>query len=149
MLRVRVCALLLVGLPGLLVARQEAADAVPAEVAEIRFRVTEVRNEAGRLTCGLFDRDDWLKRGMPGAGGHIKDGEALCVFRNVPPGRYGIVAYHDENSNRRLDMNFLRVPKEGICSSNNARGLFRPPRFKKASFDYQGGTLELEARLRY
>ena len=122
-----------------------AADDRP----EIVFRVTGLRSEAGRVECGLYPRDGWRRRGMPGAGGHIRGDEAVCRFRGVPPGRYGIIAFHDENSSRSLDTNFLRVPTEGICTSNGAKGLFGPPRFKKASFDYEGGVLELEARMRY
>ena len=126
-----------------------SAQEASRQVNEIRFRITDVRGSEGRMACGIYSQKGWLKEGQPGAGGHIRDGESVCVFRNVPPGRYGVAAYHDENGNRKLDTNFMRVPKEGICASNDARGVFGPPRFKRASFDYEGGVLELEARLRY
>jgi uncharacterized protein (DUF2141 family) len=66
----------------------------------------------------------------------------------VPKGVYGISAYHDENSNKKLDTNFVGMPTEDYCASRNARGTFGPPSFEDAKFSYAGGTKRLEARMK-
>lgn len=54
---------------------------------------------------------------------------------DLPPGRYAVAAYVDNNRNGRQDKNFLGVPKETYGFSNDARGRFAPPDFAEAAFD--------------
>ncbi len=54
---------------------------------------------------------------------------------DLPPGKYAVAAYVDNNRNGRLDKNFLGVPKEIFGFSNNARGMFGPPDFSAAAFE--------------
>ncbi|MFZ2959604.1 MAG: DUF2141 domain-containing protein [Candidatus Ozemobacteraceae bacterium] len=55
-------------------------------------------------------------------------------FSGIPSGTYGISVLHDENRNRKMDKNWLGLPKEGYGASNNARARFGPPSFKAARF---------------
>ena len=130
-----------------------AEEAPPAAVeAEpgIRIRVTGLRSDDGRLACGLFVEDNWLRAGaVDGKGGEIREGVAECRFPGVEPGAYAVSTFHDENGNGRLDTGFMRIPKEGTAASNNAYRRFGPPRYRDARFDYRGGVLELEAQMRY
>jgi uncharacterized protein (DUF2141 family) len=81
--------------------------------------------------------------------GAIHDGRAVCEFPRLPAGDYAIASYHDENGNGKLDLNFIGIPKEGVASSRNAKGVMGPPKFKDARFTFAGGTLELSARMKY
>lgn len=54
---------------------------------------------------------------------------------DLPPGKYAVAAYVDNNKNARQDKNFLGVPKEIYGFSNNARGKFGPPDFSAAEFE--------------
>ena len=65
----------------------------------------------------------------------IKNRKAEVVFDNIPFGEYAIKLIHDENSNGKMDTNFLGIPKEDYAFSNNARGTFGPPDYAKAKFD--------------
>ena len=56
---------------------------------------------------------------------------------------------HDENSNGKLDRNFVGMPKEGVGASNDAKGSFGPPKFADARFSYKGGPQEPMIHLRY
>ena len=121
-----------------------------AERPGIRIRVSGLRSDDGRLTCGLFVEENWLRAGaVSGKGGEIDDGAAACFFPAVEPGTYAISTYHDENGNGRLDTGFMRIPKEGTAASNDAYRRFGPPRYEDAKFDYPGGVLELTAEMRY
>ena len=37
------------------------------------------------------------------------------VFENVPPGRYAVLAYHDENDNGEMDRRFGMIPTEATA----------------------------------
>jgi uncharacterized protein (DUF2141 family) len=57
------------------------------------------------------------------------------TIADLPPGKYAVAAYVDNNRNGRQDKNFLGVPKESYGFSNDARGRFGPPNFAEAAFD--------------
>ena len=54
---------------------------------------------------------------------------------DLPPGRYAVAAYVDDNRNGRQDKNFLGIPQEIYGFSNDARGTFGPPDFSAAEFE--------------
>jgi uncharacterized protein (DUF2141 family) len=62
------------------------------------------------------------------------------VFSNVNPGRYAAIAFPDENSNGKLDRNFLGLPTEPYGFSNNAQGFLGPPTFGAAAIALVGGN---------
>jgi uncharacterized protein (DUF2141 family) len=125
------------------------APRVQAEEPEsvLEFRTT-TRNAQGVVRCGLFSEKGWLKTPVQGAVASIHDGTALCVFKGVAKGVYGISAFHDANGNGKLDTNFLGIPTEDYCTSRDARGSFGPPKFADAKFSYAGGPMRLSARMK-
>src|SRR5512142_3223010 len=126
------------------------ARAEPSSTAEsntIEF-LTYVRGNQGTVLCGLFAEDGWLKKTVQPARARIVNGRALCVFRHVTPGTYGISAFHDANNNGRLDTNFLGMPTEDYCASRNARGILGPPSFADAKFSYKGKVLRLAVSMK-
>ena len=125
--------------------RAEGDEASSANVIEFRMRL---RGAGGVVRCGLFERNGWLKKVVSSATARPSDGTALCVFNKVRPGTYGISAFHDQNSNGKLDTNFLGMPVEDYCASNNARGMFGPPSFDDSKFVFRGGPKRLEAHLK-
>jgi uncharacterized protein (DUF2141 family) len=59
---------------------------------------------------------------------------AVCEFKEVTPGTYAVIVFHDENQDGKLDKNFLGVPQEGYAASNSVRHLMSAPEFEEASF---------------
>jgi uncharacterized protein (DUF2141 family) len=113
----------------------------------VEFR-TYVREDGGVVRCGLFARDGWLKKPVGADIVKLTGRQALCVFKKIPPGTYGLSAFHDQNNNGKLDTNLLGMPTEDYCASNNARGVLGPPSFSDAKFTFKGGTKRLEARMK-
>jgi uncharacterized protein (DUF2141 family) len=113
----------------------------------IEFR-TRAKSDAGLVVCALFDRSGWLKVPIKPAWAKIKDGRAVCSFKAVRPGTYGISAYHDENKNGKLDTNVFGMPTEDYGASRDARGTFTAPAFDDAKFEYKGGKLAMSAQLK-
>lgn len=125
-----------------------AADEDVSSLNVIEFKTT-TRNANGLVRCGLFNsQKSWLEDTFRASIVKINGREALCIFNKVPKGVYGISAYHDENSNDKLDTNFVGMPIEDYCASRNARNMFGPPSFEDAKFKYDGGTLRLRARMK-
>ena len=58
----------------------------------------------------------------------------------MPPGRLALNVAHDLNGNGRLDMNAMRMPTEPFAFSNNATGMFGPPKFEAAQFEVVAGA---------
>jgi len=121
-----------------------ADDAAPR--ASLEFRMS-LRSDKGVVRCGLFTESGWLKAPVRSAVAGIRAGVALCVFKDVAKGSYGISAFHDENNNGKLDTNLIGLPSEDYCASRDARSSFGPPRFADAKFSYQGGLKRLAARM--
>ena len=61
-------------------------------------------------------------------------GAATMVFTDVAPGEYAIVVVHDKNGDRKMNKNFLGIPKEKGGFSNNAPAKMGPAKFKNAVF---------------
>ncbi len=53
---------------------------------------------------------------------------------DLPEGDYAISLFHDENENKKLDTNFISIPKEAFGFSNNVLGVMGPPSFENAKF---------------
>jgi uncharacterized protein (DUF2141 family) len=54
------------------------------------------------------------------------------TFKEIPAGDYAIAAFHDKNSDGKCNQNFLGIPKEGYCFSNNVKPVFSAPSFNDA-----------------
>jgi len=48
--------------------------------------------------------------------------------------KYVLTVYQDLNKNRKLDKNFLGIPKEPVGASNNPKNFFGPPTYEDCEF---------------
>ena len=58
----------------------------------------------------------------------------------IPHGEYAISLFVDSNGNKRIDKNFLGIPKEQYGFSNNVMGRMSAPTFEQAKFLVAGPT---------
>jgi uncharacterized protein (DUF2141 family) len=79
----------------------------------------------------------------------IVNQQALADFENLPHGEYAVSVYHDENGNKKMDTNFLGIPKEGVGASNNAKGHFGPPKYSDAKFYFNGDQQTITIKIVY
>lgn len=126
-------------------------QAIPTSV--IRVKIDGLHSDKGQVMCALFSSAKDFPRNADNAVARtqsaIAQGKAVCEFNGVVPGRYAVSIFHDENSNGKLDRNFMGIPREGVGASNNAIGHFGPPKFDAAAFTYSGGRLELAIKAVY
>ncbi|WP_068636628.1 DUF2141 domain-containing protein [Thauera butanivorans] len=73
-------------------------------------------------------------------------GELRVEFDGLPPGRYAIMAYHDEDGNGELNRRFGMFPTEGYGLSNNP-SVSGPPAFEDSAFELVSGAAPHEVRI--
>ena len=136
-----------------MLARGVLAQGNSAAPQVIHVEIGGLHNDKGQVVCALFSSaKDFPKHGekaVSHATGDISHGRAACEFSNVAPGRYAVSVFHDENSNGKMDTNFIGIPREGVGASNNAVGHLGPPKFEDAAFTYAGGRLDLRITIAY
>src|SRR5215469_4822160 len=128
-------------------------QATPPQGSVIHVEVVGLRNSKGRVFCALYasaegfpkDNQKAIRRDTSS----ISEKKAVCEFSGIEPGTYAVSVFHDENSNGKLDTNFLGIPREGVGASNNARGHMGPPKFDAAQFQFSGGRLNIKITINY
>lgn len=128
-----------------------AAGTSQASAADLNVVVDAVRSGKGQVKLMLFEREEGFRREDRARQVLVvpaQTGAVTSVFRDLPPGRYAVIAYHDENANNKLDMKFGMFPKEGYGLSNNyiPSG---PPKFNAAAFEVMVAGASSMIRLVY
>ena len=114
--------------------------------------MTGLGSDRGRVVIALldsaeaYDRED---RATRSASPPIQGGRSSVRFEDLPFGTYAVKVYHDENSNEKLDTNWVRMPKEGFGFSNNVMGRFGPPSFDAAKFEFSQPLQRVEIEIRH
>ena len=120
---------------------------------EITFVIENLEHNKGGVIVGFYDAAETFPKKGKSIGGCATKGplvnKTARVVCALNPGVYAAAIYHDENGNKKLDQNFLGIPKEGYAFSNNAKGMMGPPKFKDAVFSVEDEKKEMIIRLDY
>ena len=73
---------------------------------------------------------------------YLEPQDSTQLSTEIPDGEYAIAFFIDANGNKKLDKNFLGIPKEQYGFSNNAMGTLSAPTFKQAKFSVAGNTIQ-------
>lgn len=132
---------------------QAPSAASPAKPhSTITVRIEALRNDKGTVYVSLFDN----KKAFSDNKGAVISGQArpanrsaVVVLDNVAPGRYALSFIHDENDNKKLDTNWIGIPKEGFGYSKDVMGKFGPPKFDDAVMDVAPGPVTVVMHAKY
>ncbi|MEW5728862.1 MAG: DUF2141 domain-containing protein [Pseudomonadota bacterium] len=108
----------------------------PARAAELELAVRGIAHDKGNLRMAVYaDAESFRKepRARVVKVRPTRSGE-LDERIELPPGRYAVIVYHDENGNGDMDRFLGMIPTEGYGLSNNPE-VSGPPRFEECSFD--------------
>lgn len=122
---------------------------------ELRIRVDGFRNTKGNLGTVIFaspagwpeDLSKSFRHGPAPIDPATRTATAL--WSDLPAGNYAIAAIHDENSNHKLDRNFLGIPKEGFGFANNPHVSLSAPGFTQAEIHVGCPVTDVTIHLQY
>jgi uncharacterized protein (DUF2141 family) len=117
-------------------------------------QISNARNDQGECQVCLYDNATSFKGDDGGTPvrcmqAPVKNGTSEVRFENVPSGIYAVMVFHDVNRNKKLDQNFLGIPKEGYGASGNKLPFASAPTFEDNKFTLPDkSTITLRIRLR-
>ena len=110
------------------------------ETGKLTIHVTGAKASIGQVFLSLFtSSENYMK--TPSLQQHLPidaNGEARFNIEDLKAGTYSVSVFYDADSNGELNTGFMRIPKEPVGFSNNAKGRFGPPGFDKTSFYFSG-----------
>jgi uncharacterized protein (DUF2141 family) len=124
--------------------------AVQARAGDVWITVDNVRSDLGSLMIGLYESPEGFRAAVKNSTetGLLNDrsrvagvalravaGPQTICISGAKPGRYAVIAFHDENDDGKLGATPWGVPTEGYGFSNNAWAFLRAPSFEAAAFD--------------
>ena len=116
----------------------------------LTVRMTNVRNARGEVLVAACPQAQFLKENCPyngSAPAHV--GMTVVVLHGLPPGQYAVQTFHDENGNKKVDRNFIGIPREGVGFSNDAPIRMGPPKWADAMFAFNGAEQTIQLKTRY
>ena len=137
---------------------------LPAWAGDLKVTVAGIHSALGSVMIGLYDNAEGFDvaikhateaglltdRGrLVGVAMRAAAGSQSIIFTQLPPGRYAVIAFHDENDNGRLDESPWGVPTEGYGFSNDAQGFLTAPSFDAAGLTLGAGDRTVTISLIY
>jgi uncharacterized protein (DUF2141 family) len=120
-----------------------------AEAATLTVTVDGAKPDGGPLTVLLFDRAEGFPREVSASQRHVlAAGASTIALDGLKPGRYAVIAYHDEDGNGELNRFLGMIPQEGWGLSNNPK-VSGKPAFKDAAVTLPESGSALTLKLNY
>ncbi|MCB4358608.1 DUF2141 domain-containing protein [Quatrionicoccus australiensis] len=126
-----------------------AEHAQPA--ARISVILKNVRDSNGMLRASLYRTPESFRKEVQAlqvVSVAAAPDDVRLVFDGLAAGSYAIMAYHDENSDGKLNLRLGMFPTEGYGLSNNPK-VFGPPKFADSAFDLKGDEATVEIEISY
>lgn len=119
----------------------------------IEVSISGLKNNHGQVGILLFDRQEGFPATREKAVREIllpiQNGNLRHTFTDVPFGEYAVSVMHDENLNKKLDVNFFGMPTEGNGVSNNVKNRLGPPKFGQAAFKFDRPSYSVAIKIQY
>lgn len=141
--RIRLATLLLVA--------SQALSPIGAHAADLVVTLDGIAHAKGGLRVGLYDAPETFRkedRSVAVLTAAAAPGRASVRFENLAPGRYAVMAYHDEDGDGGLDRFMGMIPTEGYALSNDPE-VSGPPAFEECAFELPADGREIVVSLRY
>ena len=128
------------------------SPATPMTAPGITVVIENLRSAEGDVRVALWTDPDGFtepEAAVAETGQKAQLGHVIFRFAGLPPGRYAIASFHDENGNGDFDRTFLGLPKEGLGFSNGAWIGLGPPAFDEAAVEVKNPNQVIVVKLRY
>lgn len=128
-----------------------AATAALAQTPTLEVKLNGIQHDRGNVRVGLYaDPKTFRKESQAFAVQQVAatTGTVTVRFTALPPGRYAIMAYHDEDGNGELNRRLGMFPTEGYGLSNNPT-VSGPPAFEDSAFNVGADAAAVSIDIRY
>lgn len=119
----------------------------------IIVRVVNLHSAKGLVTAVLYGDNSatFLEKGSRLAKKRVPAAAGVTEVCLTAPGsgRYAVVAYHDENGNRKFDKSWIGLPIEGYGVSRDPTIFLGPPSFEASAFAVGPGATTIEVKINY
>lgn len=123
---------------------------LPAHAARLDIELAGIENDHGLVRVAVCTPATFTTRNCPFTGAApAKPGSVAVSMPDIPPGRYAVQAYHDEDGNGRLRKGLFGLPAEAIGFSRDARIRLGAPSFEDAAIDVAEPVTATRLRLRH
>jgi len=137
----------------IVISSHTVSSQIQVKKGNLKVVVNNLRNKTGQVGFFLFNSADAFPGHTEKAllSGFVKivGNSVEYTFTNLAMGSYAVYVFHDEDNDRKLNTNFIGMPKEGIGVSNNAKGHFGPPKYNDAKFDFNKPEQTITISLTY
>lgn len=108
------------------------------ETQAVDVLLTDIRNPKGYIVFGVYKDEATFAKETPYMQTKyvktVSNGQMKLQI-NLEPGVYGLTMLDDENSDFKMEYNFLGLPKEGFGFSNYYHKGFTKPKFETFKFE--------------
>ena len=111
---------------------------IPPENPKLTIKISNIEKVQGTIKVGVFNTDkNFLKEGVAIKNYSIivEKSTAALTITDLPKGHYAVTMYHDENSDHKMNTNFLGIPKEPYGFSNNVKPKMSAPKYEDCKFN--------------
>jgi uncharacterized protein (DUF2141 family) len=114
---------------------------------KLTVSATNAISDKGKVYFALYDSKEHFinKQAIARAEGILTDGVSTVSFKDVKPGVYAIVCFHDANNNGKMDFQDNGMPIEDYGMTNNIVS-FGPPLFNDGKFEVSNKDLSFEIK---
>ena len=114
-------------------------DYTHSNTSDLTVTIKNIDKFKGVIMVGLYNSDStWLQMGKEyrGAEVEITATTVTYTFKDLPFGTYALSVFHDKNTDGECNRNWVGMPTEGYCFSNNFKPLVGSPKYKDATFKF-------------
>lgn len=123
------------------------ALAAPTLAAQLDVELAGVENDHGQVRVAVCTPATFTTKHCPFTGAApARGGSVVVSVPDVPPGRYAVQAYHDEDGNGRLRKGLFGLLAGAIGFSRDARVRLGAPGFDEAAMDLAGPLTAMRLR---
>jgi uncharacterized protein (DUF2141 family) len=109
-----------------------------AQLYDLAINIKGLKSTGGNIQIGLYNK----KESFPLVDGQYKlfyidanKFSGIYTIKDLPGGEYAVAIFHDKNSDKICNTNFLGIPKEAYGFSNNYRPKLSLPSFDDCKID--------------
>ncbi|MCS5489956.1 DUF2141 domain-containing protein [Algoriphagus limi] len=126
---------------------------LPQSTTQLELHVTNSDSDQGLIRILVFDHPEGFpdnpKKAKLALSLPIENLKTETLISSLPPGKYAICAFHDEDENGKINKNLVGYPTESFGFSTNPKVVFSIPSFEKCLIEVEEGiknkvTIELK-----